>query len=294
MLLPGAKLKIDYLDGKEERTTRFVTFQEFGHTNDGKVYLVGFCHLRNEIRHFRVDRIQQFIYPDGTHINDNILASLTKNYDRQITHAKKINLDIEGCERHNTVIEDPLLIDAFERIGGFHPIATESQRNAAGKLGPAIPFLLSREQAHALLSARNFAEFTLEEVGFRSDDDRWLSARAQLITFIVADPSLRKRITQWSNRSFSRRGEGRPRPTRDAQVQQIIEKAAQLAATAARSAAAQPRQCARSALRIGAAPLPRQASFSAAGSSHPTHRSKNALWLLVAAVAVILAPFMSS
>ena len=42
MLSAGTKVKIDYLDGEEERTTRLVTFHEFSHTNDGKVYLVGF------------------------------------------------------------------------------------------------------------------------------------------------------------------------------------------------------------------------------------------------------------
>jgi len=42
-----------------------LTFEQFGQTGTGLVYLVGFCHLREEVRHFRIDRIQSIIYPEG-------------------------------------------------------------------------------------------------------------------------------------------------------------------------------------------------------------------------------------
>lgn len=293
MLSHGAKLNIEYVDAKQERTSRLVTFHEFVHTNNGRVYLVGFCHLRNDIRHFRVDRIQRFAYPDGTQIKYNVVGALMKNHGRQVTHPRRIDLDVQGYETQHIVVSDPSYIDELERIGGLPSVATEAQIAAVGSLGLAIPFLVSDMQAHALLSARSFAEFALEEVGFWPNDGSWFSARAELIAFIVADPSLRKRVIQWSNRSFSRRADGRPRPTRDAQVQQVIQKAAELASAAARSAAPEQRQHATSKVPIGPGPVARQ-SVARTNGYKPARRSNSVVWLFVVAVFLFLLIIVAS
>ena len=294
MLSHGAKLKIEYVDANQERTSRLVTFHEFGHTNNGRVYLVGFCHLRNDVRHFRVDRIQRFTYSDGTQIKYNVVGALITNHGREVTHLRKIDLDIQGQETPCIIARDLSYIDELERIAGLPSVATDAQIAAVGSLGLAVPFLVSDTQAHALLSARSFAEFALEEVGFWPNDGSWFSARAQLIAFIVADPSLRKRVVQWSNRSFSRGSEGRPRPTRDAQVQQIIQKAAQLASAATRSTAPQQRQRATSELASGAGPVPRWHAVPADSREQPARRSNGTLWLIVVAVVLLLLLIMSS
>ncbi len=52
----GRRLFLAYVDGKGEKTERWVTPQEIT-VNGDTLYLVAFCHLRDEIRQFRLDRI---------------------------------------------------------------------------------------------------------------------------------------------------------------------------------------------------------------------------------------------
>jgi DNA polymerase-3 subunit epsilon len=52
----GKRLYLAYVDGKGEKTERWVTPQEIT-ANGDTLYLVAFCHLRDEIRQFRLDRI---------------------------------------------------------------------------------------------------------------------------------------------------------------------------------------------------------------------------------------------
>jgi DNA polymerase-3 subunit epsilon len=52
----GKRLYLAYVDGKGEKTERWVTPQEIT-ANGDTLYLVAFCHLRDEVRQFRLDRI---------------------------------------------------------------------------------------------------------------------------------------------------------------------------------------------------------------------------------------------
>jgi DNA polymerase-3 subunit epsilon len=52
----GKRLFLAYVDGRGEKTERWVTPQEIT-VNGDTLYLVAFCHLRDEIRQFRLDRI---------------------------------------------------------------------------------------------------------------------------------------------------------------------------------------------------------------------------------------------
>ncbi len=52
----GKRLFLAYVDGRGEKTERWVTPQQVT-ANGDTLYLVGFCHLRDEVRQFRLDRI---------------------------------------------------------------------------------------------------------------------------------------------------------------------------------------------------------------------------------------------
>ncbi len=52
----GKRLFLAYVDGKGKKTERWVTPQEIS-ANGDTLYLVAFCHLRDEVRQFRLDRI---------------------------------------------------------------------------------------------------------------------------------------------------------------------------------------------------------------------------------------------
>ena len=58
----GKKLSITYVDGVGRETRRSITPQEV-YSVRGSVYLVAQCHLRDEDRTFRVDRIVEFELP---------------------------------------------------------------------------------------------------------------------------------------------------------------------------------------------------------------------------------------
>jgi len=52
----GKRLRLEYVDGKQQRTTRWVTPSQVIGLSD-YLYLRGFCHLRKAERNFRLDRI---------------------------------------------------------------------------------------------------------------------------------------------------------------------------------------------------------------------------------------------
>ena len=59
-LATGKRLLIDYIDGKGEATQRWITLKQALEMND-YIYLVAHCHLRDEERSFRLDRITQIV-----------------------------------------------------------------------------------------------------------------------------------------------------------------------------------------------------------------------------------------
>jgi hypothetical protein len=61
----GVTFAIEYLDGRNNLTTRRITLRELYRSDDGVLYLQSFCHERQLRRSFRFDRIQSVIDLDG-------------------------------------------------------------------------------------------------------------------------------------------------------------------------------------------------------------------------------------
>jgi hypothetical protein len=55
---------IDYCDTNGDDTRRVVTVRGFTNEPDQPTIMVAFCHLRRELRHFRLDRIESFFDPE--------------------------------------------------------------------------------------------------------------------------------------------------------------------------------------------------------------------------------------
>jgi hypothetical protein len=96
-------------------------------------------------------------------------------------------------------------VDDYE--GAERKLATENQRSAVARLGfGPPPQQLFRDEAHALLSARNYSEGVLHRIGKSIESHASRQILTGLITFIVTDPALRQRAVDWSSRSFVRGG----------------------------------------------------------------------------------------
>ena len=56
---------IGYDDAKRDRSMRRVTIRRVMADHEGRIYLRGFCHMRQAVRTCRVDRVRSFADPDG-------------------------------------------------------------------------------------------------------------------------------------------------------------------------------------------------------------------------------------
>lgn len=75
-----AQLALHYRGADAEPTRRVITMQEYSADPPG--YLFAFCHLRNEVRTFRVDRIAQATAIDTGEIIKDVPAYLMAAYER--------------------------------------------------------------------------------------------------------------------------------------------------------------------------------------------------------------------
>jgi hypothetical protein len=134
-------------------------------------------------------------------------------------------------------IELPTLSDLILALNDFSHEdgpATENQRAAVERLGLGEPPIdLSFEQAHALLSARNYVRGVLYRVGQSLDRENWHQFETHLVAFVAKNPPLLTRAIAWSDRSFARgRGEI-PTPKRDEYWDAVVIEAKRLLALVA-------------------------------------------------------------
>lgn len=75
-----ATLQLDYQDANAQRTIRTVSIRKFG--DDGRRgLLIGHCHLRDDIRTFRVDRIKQCVDQETGEIIEDVHSYLRQKYE---------------------------------------------------------------------------------------------------------------------------------------------------------------------------------------------------------------------
>ena len=118
-------------------------------------------------------------------------------------------------------------VDDYE--GAERQLATENQRNALARLGfGPLPEQIFRDQAHALLSARNYSECVLRRIGMSVDYHASRQILASLIALIVTDPALRQRAVGWSSRSFVRSGAEFASPKQDEHWDKVVAEAKRL------------------------------------------------------------------
>jgi hypothetical protein len=126
----------------------------------------------------------------------------------------------------------PTLDDLIRSIdwpaGSMEP-ATDNQCYAIDNLGFGTSTIeISREQAHALLSARQYACGVLQRVGPALEEDDWNLIEASLVAFVATDAALRKRATEWSNRSYARGAGAMPSPRKDEHWDKVVSEAKRL------------------------------------------------------------------
>ena len=76
----NVQLALQYKSASDEATRRVVSVQEY--STDPPGYLFGFCHLREEIRTFRLDRIESAVAVDSGEVIADLRAHLMSAYDR--------------------------------------------------------------------------------------------------------------------------------------------------------------------------------------------------------------------
>lgn len=82
-----AQMHLDYISGSGESSQREVTVRDY----DGSCYLRGTCHLRNEWRTFRIDRIQRCTDTETGEVIADIPKYLKQKYESSPEHiAKKL------------------------------------------------------------------------------------------------------------------------------------------------------------------------------------------------------------
>jgi predicted DNA-binding transcriptional regulator YafY len=137
-------MMIKYVDGEGQPSERTVSFQCFGQAGNGCVYLLGFCHERNDLRHFRVDRIVNIkIRGERIMRHHEIVPFFLKKHGRDFTQPKRIAFE-EGIHQP-TIYQLPEGIEyitALDEIGGLPYLPTERQFRAVARLGLEIPFLM--------------------------------------------------------------------------------------------------------------------------------------------------------
>lgn len=103
--------------------------------------------------------------------------------------------------------------------------ATTRQKAAVATLGFERDFAnqLSSEQAHVLLSARNYVEAVLDRHWDENHDHRhpYEAVRKGLMSIIVNEPALRDYVTAWSDREY-RSGRDEPQLPRSPEHEQIL------------------------------------------------------------------------
>ena len=61
----GTVVGIDYVDSRRNQTRRWVSLTRLRKSNDDKIYVVAWCFMREQIRNFRLDRIENVFTEDG-------------------------------------------------------------------------------------------------------------------------------------------------------------------------------------------------------------------------------------
>ncbi len=82
----NAVLKLNYTDGNGQKSERMVTVREFSPGYMGG-FILGYCHLRNGTRTFRVDRIQSCTDLDSGELITDIKTYLKSIYDQSTDHS---------------------------------------------------------------------------------------------------------------------------------------------------------------------------------------------------------------
>jgi hypothetical protein len=123
---------------------------------------------------------------------------------------------------------DELLVFLHDYEGPGRPLATENQRKAVARLGFGTPERIFLDQAHALLSARSYAEVVLYGTGRSLDDKLSRYIEARLTAFIVTHRDLRRRAIAWSDQHFARGRAEVASPKQDEHWDKVVAEAKRL------------------------------------------------------------------
>ena len=123
---------------------------------------------------------------------------------------------------------DELLVFLHDYEGPGRPLATENQRKAVSLLGFGTPERIFLDQAHALLSARSYAEVVLYGTGRSLDDKLSRYIEARLTAFIVTHRDLRRRAIAWSDQHFARGRAEVASPKQDEHWDKVVAEAKRL------------------------------------------------------------------
>ena len=72
-------IQFDYADAKGNRTRRTVDIKEFGNARND-LYILAYCHLRQELRHFKLNRMSHCIDADTGEVIDEVSRYLKKQF----------------------------------------------------------------------------------------------------------------------------------------------------------------------------------------------------------------------
>lgn len=114
---------------------------------------------------------------------------------------------------------------SFVRQAGVEPFsqASEKQYAAISDLGFGDPpSNISAEEAHYILSARNYARAVVDRISPAAPRSTKHYIIAHLIQFISSDPELLQRAQRWSARSFARGRDGVGTPRADRHWKAVI------------------------------------------------------------------------